>query len=527
VRLTILTTGFAAACLLIAWHRSAGRLSPVAQLRELGWAAALLVVAAGGFGLFSDYTPMLCLALALASLLAVYAPALPRVVLPWLLLASGLCGFVLAAKFSYGRPDHVLYGTLLDGLGNWARRLAMPLSYLFAVTGAGLVWARPAWRSRLSRLVRGARDRANDGAGGWSLLLVPLVAATGALVSFQWWTGIGWAGPSVTVLLALAGAALAIRTPQAAADLAVLWLLGFAVYGVALGFLWPSHIFLPPATEPLVTYGAVFVDSRVTATLAGAEGAALLALGSWLAPRTVGAHVRAVLADRPAAELASRVQQLTETRTVAVDSAAAELRRIERDLHDGAQARLVALGMNLRALERLIPVSPEAAVALAAEARESSSQALAELRDLVRGIYPPVLADRGLADAVQALALDLPLRVEVDIDLAGRPEAPVESACYFAVAEALTNVVRHAGARCVQVRMRHSGRGAQTGLLRIEVSDDGTGGADPAGGTGLAGVEKRLATFDGILAISSPPGGPTVIAMEVPCALSSPRTSSS
>src|SRR5207248_6583106 len=148
-------------------------------------------------------------------------------------------------------------------------------------------------------------------------------------------------------------------------------------------------------------------------------------------------------------------------------------------------------------------------------------QALADLRDLVRGIYPPVLADRWLADAVRALALDLPLRTEVDIELAGRPESPVESACYFAVAETLANAARHASPRSVQVRMRHSGRGGAAGLLRIEVSDDGIGGADPANGTGLAGVERRLATFDGILAISSPPGGPTVIAMEVPCALSS------
>ena len=181
--------------------------------------------------------------------------------------------------------------------------------------------------------------------------------------------------------------------------------------------------------------------------------------------------------------------------------------------------------MSLRAAERLIPTSPQAAIALVAEARESSSRALTELRDLVRGMYPPVLADRGLADAVRALALDTPVRTEIDIELPGRLEQPVEAACYFAIAEALTNAVKHSGARLVQIRIRHAGRPAP-GVLRIEVTDNGTGGADPANGSGLLGVERRLATFDGILAVSSPVGGPTIIVMEIPCALSSRRTSS-
>jgi signal transduction histidine kinase len=259
------------------------------------------------------------------------------------------------------------------------------------------------------------------------------------------------------------------------------------------------------------------------------QGAAILALGLWLVPRTIGGHARALLGPGPDPQLAGRVEQLTQARADAVDSAAAELRRVERDLHDGAQARLVALGMNLRAAERLIPVSPEAAVALVAEAREASSLALTELRDLVRGIYPPVLADRGLGDAVRALALDTPIRTQTDVDLPGRLDFPVEAACYFAVAEVLTNAVKHSGARLVQIRLRHSAGprpAGPIGSLRIEITDDGTGGADPANGTGLAGIERRLGTFDGILAVSSPPGGPTMIIMEVPCALSSPRTSS-
>jgi len=204
-----------------------------------------------------------------------------------------------------------------------------------------------------------------------------------------------------------------------------------------------------------------------------------------------------------------------------VDSAAAELRRVERDLHDGAQARLVALGINLRAAEQLFTTNPEAAIALVTESRENSALALAELRALVRGIHPPVLADRGLGDAIRALALGSPVPAEIDIRLSGRPPAPVESAAYFAVAEALANAVRHSGASHLHIMIAHS-----TGMLRIEVTDDGRGGADPAQGTGLAGVERRLGTFDGILAVSSPPGGPTIVVIEVPCALSSPKTCS-
>jgi signal transduction histidine kinase len=271
--------------------------------------------------------------------------------------------------------------------------------------------------------------------------------------------------------------------------------------------------------QPL-PYGAVLVDSQATADAAGVEGLAFLALGAWLAPQTFP-WIRRRLGGAPDPELTRRVERLTASRAVAVDTASADLRRLERDLHDGAQARLVALGMSLRAAERLIPTSPDAAIALVAEARETSVKALTELRELVRGVLPPVLADRGLADAVRALALDSPLHVETDIDLPGRLSAPVETACYFAVAELLTNAAKHSSARDARISVSHSDR-----LLRIEVTDFGLGGADPAKGSGLAGVERRLATFDGIMAVSSPAGGPTIVIMEVPCAMSSPRTSS-
>jgi len=173
------------------------------------------------------------------------------------------------------------------------------------------------------------------------------------------------------------------------------------------------------------------------------------------------------------------------------------------------------MGLTLDAAGRLIDTDPAAARALLIEARDASARALAELRDLVRGIHPPVLADRGLADAVRALALDSPLRARVTGSLDGRPPAPVESAAYFAVSELLANVAKHAGANGAEVDLRHS-----SGSLRISVSDDGDGGADPSRGTGLAGVGRRLAAFDGVLVVSSPAGGPTLVTMEVPCALS-------
>jgi signal transduction histidine kinase len=244
----------------------------------------------------------------------------------------------------------------------------------------------------------------------------------------------------------------------------------------------------------------------------------VLALGS--APWTLRAYAnlaRQVLAPSEQAELELRVAYLAQTRQESLDTGAAELRRIERDLHDGAQARLVAMGLTLDAAGRLIDTDQAAARALLIEARDASAKALAELRDLVRGVHPPVLADRGLADAVRALALDAPVRVQVTGALDGRPPAPVESAAYFAVSELLANVAKHAGARSAEIDLRHAG-----GALRISVRDDGAGGADPARGTGLGGVERRLAAFDGVLAISSPAGGPTVITMEVPCPLPAP-----
>jgi signal transduction histidine kinase len=252
-------------------------------------------------------------------------------------------------------------------------------------------------------------------------------------------------------------------------------------------------------------------------------GCAMLATGVAAAPwllRGYGLLAATILAPPGKAELALRVRHLSQTRSEALDTGAAEIRRIERDLHDGAQARLVAMGMTLDAAGQILDTNPDAARALLFEARDSSVKALAELRALVRGIHPPVLADRGLGDAIAALTLDTPLRVHLASDLYGRPPAPVESAAYFAVSELLANVSKHAEARETWIDIRHT-----DGMLRIGVTDNGHGGADPARGSGLRGIERRLASFDGILAISSPPGGPTAVTMEIPCELSLPKTS--
>ncbi len=295
------------------------------------------------------------------------------------------------------------------------------------------------------------------------------------------------------------------------------WILAAAsavIIGVGLiGFVGPELVrTIPPPAFPGNSAGSLIV-----------LGLAITAAGIYAAPallRGYGLLASSMLAPGHA-HLERRVQQLTETRTEALDTGAAEIRRIERDLHDGAQARLVAMGMTLDAAGQIIDTSPEAARALLHEARDASVKALAELRALVRGIHPPVLADRGLAEAIRALALDSPVRVTLASDLMGRPPAPVESAAYFAVSELLANVAKHATARQAWIDIRHIDQ-----MLRIGVTDDGRGGAEPARGSGLLGIERRLAPFDGVLAVSSPPGGPTAVTMEIPCALSSAKISS-
>jgi signal transduction histidine kinase len=221
-----------------------------------------------------------------------------------------------------------------------------------------------------------------------------------------------------------------------------------------------------------------------------------------------------LLSPAETVRLSARINELTRSRDDAVDTQAAEIRRIERDLHDGAQARLVSLGMSLGLAEQLLAADPDAAQQLLAEAKESTGVALSELRELVRGIHPPILADRGLAGAAEALVLNCAIPVELSVNLPGRVPAPVESAMYFALTEVLTNMAKHSNATNAWIRISH-----ENGRLGVMVGDNGRGGASMPEGGGLAGVARRLAGFDGIVMVASPIGGPTIVTMELPCQL--------
>ncbi|HEY1175992.1 MAG TPA: histidine kinase, partial [Phytomonospora sp.] len=248
-------------------------------------------------------------------------------------------------------------------------------------------------------------------------------------------------------------------------------------------------------------------------------GAALLVLVlglaaaplAWRIVLPLGPRLLAPASTRPG----TRVEELEAIRADLTKAQSSELERIERGLHDGPQARLVALGMSMGAAERLVEDDPAAAKAILAEARAASATALDELRSLVRGINPPVLTERGLVDAVRALALVAAVPVTVRSAVPSRPERPVEAALYFAVAELLANVAKHAGAKRVVIDLDYGDR-----MLTATVTDDGRGGAEVSPGSGLHGVERRVAAFDGRVEIDSPAGGPTRVRVTVPCVLS-------
>ena len=230
------------------------------------------------------------------------------------------------------------------------------------------------------------------------------------------------------------------------------------------------------------------------------------------------ALARALLGPSRSEELVLRLESLTRSRADIVAATDAERRRIERDLHDGAQQRLVSLAMNLGMARSRFDGAPEPVRQAIADAHDEAVLALSELREFIRGLYPAVLGDRGLDAALSRLAARAPLPVRLRVDVP-RPASPsVEAVAYFIVSEALTNVVRHAQATQAEVTVTRTGD-----VLRIAVTDDGSGGAVPAAGdgtgrgTGLAGLAQRAAAVDGTLTIDRPPGGPTVIVAELPC----------
>ena len=397
-------------------------------------------------------------------------------------------------------------------LANLALILLFLLSFvLVPVLGAGFVLL-----PQVTRLIRARADLARRLAGRWGVPIQrpyrprPERALPAGWATFTWvvgdpatWRDFAWLLPG-----ALVGAILGVAS------------LLLPLYGLQGILLIPLWIYL--GTD-WYGYGVTWpIQSVSEGFLSLPQGVVILAVGLAAAPylcRVDALFAGLLLGPTRNAELRLRVTQLTVTRADTVDAQAAELRRIERDLHDGAQARLASLGMTIGLAEEMVDRDPQMARRLLVEAREASTTALVELRHLVRGIHPPVLAERGLDGAVRALALNLRIPTSVDSDVTERLDTPVESAAYFAIAEALANVTVHSGATFAYVSIKHGDH-----TLHLEVGDDGHGGADPHGGTGLRGIERRLAAFDGTMTLSSPPGGPTIVTMELPCALSSPKT---
>ncbi|MGW7684604.1 sensor domain-containing protein [Kribbella sp. NPDC054772] len=307
----------------------------------------------------------------------------------------------------------------------------------------------------------------------------------------------------------------------------------FAYYStlLPLAIVWFCAIIvawsIPPVLVALPAYysqfaaaqaqlGPFVIDSTTKASVVAVLAAAFLLLISPMMMRGASAVdawlVKMLLGPSETGVLAERVHQLVESRRQVVDSVEAERRRMERDLHDGAQQRLVSLAMTLgRAKNRLGDKDP-AVRALIEEAHSEAMQAIAEIRDLTRGLHPPVLTDRGLDAALSAVAARSAVPVRLSVDVQPRPSLTIESIAYFVVTEALANVAKHADAAQAEVRVQREGD-----VLRVEVRDDGQGGADPGRGSGLRGLTDRVAGVDGRLTVDSPPGGGTTLIAEVPC----------
>ena len=257
-----------------------------------------------------------------------------------------------------------------------------------------------------------------------------------------------------------------------------------------------------------IQFGDYFIETWPRALLVSAAGLVAIFLVPWPVRAVValdGVMMRWLLGPTSRGE---RVRELERSRARAVEDSAAALRRIERDLHDGTQARLVALAMSLGQARETS--DPERVRELVGSAHDNAKEAIAELRDMVRGIHPPVL-DQGLEAALTTLAARSAVPVELHASVPRRPSPAIETIMYFCVAELLTNVVRHSGAQHAVVRVHEHG-----GRLRAEVSDDGHGGARIGAGTGLSGLDERVRTVDGMLTVDSPPGGPTTITVELP-----------
>jgi signal transduction histidine kinase len=360
-------------------------------------------------------------------------------------------GFVTSRGFGAAWRD--LSAHLLD------QPLADPVAPLHATT----------WLRRLWERVQSA-DRWREVAH--HLLVLPL-----SVIAYMM-TAVAWCGALALTLLPVYVSALPGGTAK----------FGVADVGQGAGSI---------AVALVGVVGLVVVAPYVTL----ASGWLHRRLAAWL------------LGPRRERALVEQVEQLETSRSAAVDSAEAERRRIERDLHDGAQQRLVALAATLGEARDKMDTDPDAARVMIVGAHEESKAALKEIRDLVRGIHPVILEDRGLDAALSAVVARAPLPVELEVKVAERPPAAVESAAYFVVAEGLTNIARHAEATRAQVAIARSGP-----RLVVEIRDDGRGGADASLGTGLQGLRDRVTALGGTMFVLSPDGGPTVLTVELPCA---------
>jgi signal transduction histidine kinase len=434
-----------------------------------------------------------------------------------------------------------LYRDVMTSADRTSRRVSAAVSAL---------WSEPAWRATgnaLAALLVGL-------VGG--ILLGGLALIWGAAIAslVQWPVG-GWALAAAYIATVVAGPVLALWTVQGLAALqrsrlratlgleipagaraserrpwpvgpwlaAATWRqLGFHLLAIVTGVIGGGLVaacWLAPAAA--IGYLAAGHPPAAAGAAAVAVAAGLLLAAPWVARQVTRADetsARALLGPGRSEELAQRVESLARSRADVVAAADAERRRIERDLHDGAQQRLVSLAMNLGMARERFADAPEPVRRAIADAHDEAVLALSELREFIRGLHPAVLNDRGLDAALSGLAARAPVPVRLRVDVS-RPASPsVEAVAYFIVSEALTNVAKHAQATQAEVTVTRDGD-----VLRIAVTDDGSGGAAPAegddagAGTGLRGLGQRAAAVDGTLTIDSPPGGPTVITAELPC----------
>ncbi|MER7206721.1 sensor domain-containing protein [Streptosporangium sp. NPDC000239] len=392
-----------------------------------------------------------------------------------------------------------LLGSVFHGLVCFAVLVSViPFSLTLAVAWVGaplLALTMVAWRGaamlerRLVGLAFGVRipDPYRPGGGG-----NPLLRCGGALADPATWKDLLY-----LLLLPLVGL--------------VEFVVSAALWAVALALLVTPPLVLSGVMEVRIV-GELTVDGPAGALACVPAGLGVLVAALYATRGMARLHGQLAMALLGPGEKIAGSARLRASRARGADAAEAERRRIERDLHDGAQQRLLSVAMDLGRAQVKLDSDPETARRLLAQAHEGAKAAIAELRDLARGIHPAILTDRGLDAALSALAARAPVRAAVSVELAERPPAAVESVAYFVVAEALTNMAKHSGATEASVRV-----GLRDRRVSVEVRDNGSGGALARPGGGLAGLADRAATVDGVLGVDSPPGGPTVIRAELPC----------